>query len=546
MKKVVSSRPTHLCSRLIALAITGSLFAGCAHMQQPGEFSKAELKLSQYAAMTSAEAVQKFEQSYESPSKDELAMFAPEHYSTAGKALSEAKSLISQNGPRDQIVQKVAVGEAVLRNANRVATKVKETLSDELEIKNKLESLNTQEVYSAEYGSLVDRLNKVIENIETGKTPEAQDRQKLIQDMQRLEQKARRYNAMHEPEEILKRVKYRGGEKLAPITYAEALEVFKKADEFIKQNPTYEVGIEKIGQEALFAAKRALYITEQVAALSQKFELSPEQIILDEEYRLHRVARELTDKDLRDHPLEVQSEMLAKAAVEHEAELKNKEELVFALRDTLIKVRDSSNRLTSLSERAKDLKAEKSEWLAKEALYKAKLRELKEDLNSSIVQLDSTQQKVLEMKNQNTLLSQKLATSQQQLAALNAQLETDRQEMLSQPETASPANVAESEPAPENLAQDNAKTTDVAESQNTTADAPQQAETQPASAPDEAKVDVATTENNESVSREETLKALESAKELIQLLQAKDDSEAKPVSPVNLKNQDDVFVDASE
>lgn len=452
MERANSNKPVLFRKRLIVLIVASAL-AGCATFNKPGEFSEEELKLSQYATMTSVDAVRKLEQNYKSSINSDLPVFAPKHYSTAGKALDEAQNLLSQNGPRDQIVHKVAVGHAVLRNADHVVEKVKETLSDELELKNKLESLNTDAVYSTEYGSLLDRLNQVIQSIEAGKTDVAENREKLIKDMQQLEQKARRYNAMHEPEEILKRVKYSGGEKLAPLTYREAVEVFKRAEEFIKQNPTYETGIEQVGREALFAAKRALYITQEVAALSQKMNLSPEQIVLDEEYRLHRIAREITHKDFRDHPIEVQSELLAKTALEQASEIKSKDELVIALRDTLIKVRDSSTQLTSLSETASQLKEEKNEWLAKDALYRSKIQDLEEKLAESIAQLDQTQQKLLGISTENTELTQALAQTKQNIELLNQQLA----EATSQSETAQQVQTAtstEDKPVEENIASD--------------------------------------------------------------------------------------------
>ncbi len=380
-----------------------STLAGCATLKQPGEISTEELRLSEYATIASIDAVTKLEKNYHSSRKSEIDVFAPTHYSTAGAALAEAKALINEKkGSREQIVHKVAVGEAVLRNADRVIRQIKETLSDEIELKTKLESLNTADVYENEYGSLLDRLNLIIKNIETGKAPTSSNREKLIQDMQQLESKTRRYNAMHEPEEILKRVKYRGGETLAPLTFQETINVFARAEEFIQQNPTYDIGIEQIGKEALFAAKRALHITEQVAALSQKIDLAPEQIILDEEYRLHRVARELSDKDFRDNPLEAQSELLTKAAIAHANELRKREELVLALKETLIEVRDPAAQFSSLNETTNQLKAEKNEWLAKEALYKAKVSELEEKLQQAIAQLDQTQQTVLAIQNQNS------------------------------------------------------------------------------------------------------------------------------------------------
>ena len=392
--------------RQIMLAGTASIvlstISGCA-TPIPAE-KKADVN--QYSSLTTVDAVKKLEFNLKQSAENELNVYAPDHYSTADKALVDARKLISKNKPREQVVKKVAVASAVLKNGDVVMRRVKDILEDQLVVKEKLDSLDTDKVYRSEYGSLEQRLDSIIREIESGHVEEnEQTRSKLLQDMQKLERKSIRYNAMHEPEEILKRVKYRNGEVLAPLTYKDALAVFLRAEEFINQNPNYEIGIEQMGAEALFAAKRALYITEQVASLSQKVNYSLEQVILDEEYRLYRIARELESIDLRDNPLEMQSEELAKIARSRADEYKNKEGLIIALRDTLIKVRDSSAELTALSEMSKKLKKEKGEWIAKEALYKAKVSHLENNFNQSQVQLDQTQQKLLSMKDENNQLS---------------------------------------------------------------------------------------------------------------------------------------------
>jgi len=434
--------------RYAGIAFTVFTFiSGCAALAPPKE----EADVSAYSNLTTIDAVKKLESNLKQSEVNELAVYAPKHYSTADKALEEARSLISKNVPREQVVQKVAVGSAVLKNGNMVMRKVKDILEDQLTLKKKLDSLDTKKVYRSEYGSLEERLNNIIREIENGDISNTeQNRGKLLQDLQKLERRSIRYNAMHEPEEILKRVKYRGGEKLAPLTYNDALAVFQRAEQFITQNPNYETGIEQIGQEALFAAKRALYITEQVSSLSQKVNISLEQVVLDEEYRLYRIARELDSIDLRNNPLEMQSEQLAKIVKNKAEEYKNKEGLITALRDTLIKVRDSSAELTALNDTSTRLKKEKDEWLAKEALYKAKVSHLENNLIQSQTQLDQTQQKLLSMKDENIQLSEVLNAKR-----INSQALQHKTNQKNTEATSTMANQATEEQHPSSVEQSN-------------------------------------------------------------------------------------------
>jgi len=222
---------------------------------------------------------------------------------------------------------------------------------------------------------------------------------------------------MHEPSEILKRIKYRSGETLAPITYQETVQLFQRAEDFIKSNPSNRIGIEQIGKEALFAAKRALYITDQVSALIQKMNFSLEQVILDEEFRLYRISRQFSNTDLRDNSLEKQSEQLAILAKAQAEEYQHKEDLIISLRETLIEVRDSSPQRTELANTHIELTKTQKKLQTQKALFDAELIALTKNLTASQTQLNNTQQTLLIMKQENTQLRQNTSTP---VAALNS------------------------------------------------------------------------------------------------------------------------------
>ncbi|MDH3326414.1 MAG: DASH complex subunit DAD3 family protein [Gammaproteobacteria bacterium] len=493
-----------------------------------------ELDLTKYSTITSHDAVNNVDSSYQTSDINQLAIFAPDHYSTAGKAIEDAKTLLAESQPREQVVQKVAVAEAVLRNGDLVMRKVKDILKNEITIKEKLDSLNTKSAYGNEYGSLDERLNKLIKKIESGNNTDDQNRETLLKDMRQLERKALHYNAMNEPLEILKRVKNHGGEQLAPVTYAEALVVFKHAEEFIQQNPNYDIGIAKIGREALFAAKRALYVTEGVSVLKQKVIFAPEQVVLDEEYRMYRVSRQLAELDYRDNSLEVQSELLAKEAESIALELKNKDGLVIALRDTLIKVRDSSSRLTMLSESTEQLKKEKNDWLAKEALFNAKITQLTEDLKKSDTQLDFTQQKLLTIQSNNTQLTKQILADKENAIVLANELPQKKDTTPTQP--AKKVVAGETEEKPPTI------------EKNTQPEVAVQ-KTLPTKNIETEKIN-----DRPKITEQETLDALKSAKELISSLKATEDKllgpdiiEKKTAQPDSFFNEDsNSFVDATE
>ncbi len=594
-RKAFYWRTTFALTFSTAIAFTALSLSGCTTTTNQNNGLNSKLDLTKFATITTQAAVTNIESNYQASDVNELSIYAPNHYSTAGKAIEDAKTLLAQSQPRDIVVQKVAVADAILKNGDRVMLKVKDILKTEISIKEKLDSLNTKSIYSNEYGSLNERFNKLILEIESGNTKKITSREKLLKDMHMLERKAFQFSAMNEPREILKRVKYRGGEQLAPITFAEAAAVFKRAEEFIAANPNYDIGITQIGQEALFAAKRALYVTEGVSALKQRFEYAPEQIILDEEYRMYRVARQLADLDYRDNSLEVQSELLAKRAADVALELENKDGLVIALRDTLIKVRDSSSRLTMLSESATKLEQEKNQWLAKEALFKAKVTQLEENLSSSEAQLDFTQQKLLSFKTDNARLSEQASIDAQQTSALKNELaaislrESKKEKSINEPKAGqaivnlpaaqAPKTMEETTPletvaAPKNVITDTPKENELVTPALTTNASQTETETKiavlvPGIMPDKAPEiegetrfeEAAANISDESeipqkerakITQQETLDAILSAKELIKSLNS---NNVIPLAEENItekesadffNDDDNAFVDALE
>ncbi len=391
-------------------SITLLLFiAGCVAL--PPIDSEETEEIEEFESLTSAGVVEALEIKLKKSVADNLDLFAPTHYATADQALADARALIKKDVPREQVIQKVQTANAMLHSGDRVMQNVKNLLADQLAIKKKLDSLDADKAYQNEYGSLTQRLNKVILEIEKGNVYASEDtRTTLLQDMRALEQRSLRYNAMNEPSEILKRIKYRSGETLAPITYQETIQLFQRAEEFIQNNPNNREGIERIGKEALFAAKRALYITDQVSALIQKMNFSLEQVILDEEYRLYRISRQFGNIDLRDNSLEKQSEQLAIQAKEQAEEYQRKEALITSLRDTLIEVRDSSTQRAELASAHTELSKTQKELLTQKAVFDTELATLKENLIASQFQLDNTQQTLLMLKQENTQLRQKTST----------------------------------------------------------------------------------------------------------------------------------------
>jgi len=339
--------------------------------------------VSQFDHVTTIAAVEQIENTLNQAKQEDLPFLAPQHFSMADNALKQAKQLLAENASRDQIVQKVAVAEAVIRSGKKVKQSMETILGDALTLKQNLETYNAPKTYGREYDTLVSRLETIIKQIENGK-PEstAEGHTALVKDLRELEVRSIIQAVLGEPKETLKRVEYRNGEELAPFTYQDAKKVVEKAEAFIYANPHDTNAIERIEQEALFATKRALYIAEEVAALSHKVNVSLEQVVLDEEYRLFRVGRILSDADFRNNPLEIQSEMLASAAKTLMEKDTHNEQLTAALKQTIDQIKKTTQQLSSMTESVNALEQEKNTWLATQAQLNAKVHTLQAQLQT--------------------------------------------------------------------------------------------------------------------------------------------------------------------
>ena len=354
------------------------LLSACAGIQveNPLHSPRAE-DVAHFNSMPPMDAVKEVENALAQAKKDEFDYFAPDHFRMAHSAVSEARDFMLRNAPREHVAGKVAVADAVLKNGQLVIRNIKSILKDELVQKEKLESMNASRQYGQEFDNLVDRLGQIIRQIENGKIAEAsKQRPALRNDLDNLEMRAVVYNSLHEPREMMRRVKNGGGETQTPFTYADASEVLMRAEQFIQNNYKDKQAVDKIAAEALFAARRALYLTEEVAALSHKVSRSLEQLVLDEEYRLFRIARSLPVKDIRDNPLEVQSEIIARAAADVSVKADEQAKLARMYQSQLENDDQAVERINAMNDAVRNMEKDRGNWQASKALYEARVSQL--------------------------------------------------------------------------------------------------------------------------------------------------------------------------
>ena len=280
-----------------------------------------------------------------------MPFLAPNYFREASQILSECQSSLG-NKPKEVLVSNAAKGDAILEKGRAVMAIVQYRFAKELEYKAQLEEHKAPKLLPKEYEKVIGDLSGLIEKVER-EQPENIDKEKeaLLKAMLDLVIKSVQEGALHESELINADSKLKNADKQAPVTYAEALRVYQESKSRIAAAHHDKALVQRLGEQAMFAARHAQQVNERVALLQAQLKVSAvggasvggavvggnigaqvsaqsegkpagtervtvEKIVLQEEDRLLAISTALGLKDLRDLPLEKQVEAIKRAATD--------------------------------------------------------------------------------------------------------------------------------------------------------------------------------------------------------------------------------------
>lgn len=305
------------CEHQIWIMVLGGLctllLAGCAsHIGKNIKIS--EEQRAKYDALPVTGAITALEKRVLQAKQINMPFFAPNYFIEAAEILSEVQKA-PEKKPKNALISAIAKGDAMLDKGEAMMLVVQNQFAREIELKALLDEFNAAAIYPAEYEKVILELSSLIEKVELEKADKIdQDQAALIKAMQALDIKTVQYTALHASDVINAEAKNKNGEKLVPLTFGVALEAYKYAENRIAQTP-HDAGIvQRAGEEALFAARHARHIIEQVLNLQNQFDISVEAIVLQQEKHLFEIASALGHRDLRDQPLDQQVVALISAA----------------------------------------------------------------------------------------------------------------------------------------------------------------------------------------------------------------------------------------
>ncbi|MCK5418745.1 MAG: OmpA family protein, partial [Desulfobacterales bacterium] len=233
-----------------------------------------------------------------------------------------------------KIFDDVATGRAQLRRAKEIAAVSRATLADAIKGRELARDAGATAL-GKEYKEAEDEFLKLTRAIEKNNLGYAQRNQpEVTEKFRQLEIRAIKVSTIGEVRNLLRISEKQKSDKIAPQSYAAAINKLAEADAFITENPYNKEQMGKLANEALFLSRRHLEIAEETKKIQQ---MGPEQIALWMEATLQQTARYLSAPDMRDQSFDQQVEnilaTISAQQADHEFTINKAKEQQIEIRD---------------------------------------------------------------------------------------------------------------------------------------------------------------------------------------------------------------------
>lgn len=234
---------------------------------------------------------------------DQINLLSPEWFNRAEKAFFRAQADLEAGNEIAEIRGSVDESRNYLRRAEEIATISRTTLADALKAREAARNAGAAN-FTDEYRRVEADFLSLTRAIERDNLSYAQkNRDKVIARYRDLEVRAIKEETIGEVRDLIAQAEQADARKVAPQSYAQAVNQLSAADAFISANPYAKDEMHAMAREALFQANRLVVIT----GLSNRMRtMGPEEIVLLLENHLHAIAESLDAPDMRDQPTATQ------------------------------------------------------------------------------------------------------------------------------------------------------------------------------------------------------------------------------------------------
>jgi hypothetical protein len=271
-----------------------------------------------YADSASGDVYRKVSSEYAAARAQRLKFFAPEQFSRGATALSKANSLRNAKADDMEVLKQLYIAEKQLDICRQVKIQAEKQMPEVLAALQTLEDKSITKSYPFEFEMMKRETSRLLGDIEgyvlgepvKAKKDSVKDKAKLMQAINELEIKVVKHNTLNEADIVLTKVESMGGKRLAPKTYQQAKQALQAANDIIEKNVKDEKAIEQAGQAYKFAVFHVLHVARTVDQLESLDRSGYEDYVLDLENRLAAVAQAFDQRDIRNHALHEQIQVL--------------------------------------------------------------------------------------------------------------------------------------------------------------------------------------------------------------------------------------------
>lgn len=271
-----------------------------------------------YADSPADEVLKKVNAEYTAAMREGLDFFAPNQFKEGQAALAKAGALRRYNEEDIKILKQLYIAEQQLDKCRQVKRQAEKQMPDVLSALQTLRAKSVIRSYPNEFDSLAYQASKLLREIEDSvlgkpvhsKKNFTKEKAKLLQDLRELEIKVVKYNTLNESKVVFKEVENIGGKRLAPKTFKRAEKILQEANAVIEKNVRDDEAIAEAGKKYEFAVFHALHVARAVDKLESLSRAEYEAYILDLEENLQAIADAFEYRDIRNHALNEQMQLL--------------------------------------------------------------------------------------------------------------------------------------------------------------------------------------------------------------------------------------------
>jgi len=285
----------------ISMVIVGLALTGCVQSQMAGP----AVALNQNKSMMDnpVELVNQLSSDISEARMAQLNILSPEGFKKAERAFFSAQKDLEKGNEIADIRMAVIESRDYLQKAKEIATISRTTLTETLKAREMARSAGAAK-FENEYRRVENNFLDLTRAIERDNLSYAQNnRSKVTERYRELEVRAIKEETIGEVRALITRADAADAQKIAPLSYGQAVDQINATDAFISANPYAKEEMHAMAREALFKANRLVVVTEQSRRIKT---MRPEAIVLLMEKHLHTISAAIGAQDMRDQAYQTQ------------------------------------------------------------------------------------------------------------------------------------------------------------------------------------------------------------------------------------------------